>query len=333
MDFRKKAGMVPAAMSFSLLFLTGCAAMPSGEYSESSVKIFGSQSAYYQDFTAREEEDGYLVQGTARLGTDNESCIVRMISDKETTAEVIGAVDCKEGSLRLVYTAPDGTETVLAECVDASYETIDASLTVTDEESTLKLAGSGKYEVCEFEILIAGDDIDFYLGRGGTEDTEVPEATEDMEIPEVTEDVKAPEAAEDVEAPEKMEDMEIPEVTEDMEIPEMEKTVPPPEALEDPVTDNWPESIECVGDGLTGKPFCFDIPIEEAVELSLSCITEDGSLRIQIQDPDGRVVFDEDRIKKDDFRISIETPGVYRVSVWAEQFVGKFGIKPEKDIV
>lgn len=202
MVFNKIKRMAPAIMLVPLLFLSGCAMMPAEGYSESSVKVFGSHAAYYNDFTAQSDGDGYLVQGTAHLGTDYDNPIVRMSAEEETTAAVTGLVDCKEGSLRLVYTAPDGTETVLAECEDASLETFDVSLTVTEEESTLKLSGNGEYEVCKFEILIEGDDITFYLGRSGKGGTPKEETIEIPEIPEVPENQEIPEVPD---AQEKME--------------------------------------------------------------------------------------------------------------------------------
>lgn len=198
MGFNKIKRTAPAVMLVSLLLLSGCAMMPAEGYSESSVKVFGSHSAYYNNFTAESDGDGYLVQGTAHLGTDYDNPIVTMSAEEETTAAVTGSAFCKEGSLRLVYTAPDGTETVIAECEDASLETFDVSLTVTEVESTLKLVGNGENEVCKFEILIEGDDIVFYLGRGGK--GEVPEA-ETMEIPEIPEIPEVPERQEIPEVP------------------------------------------------------------------------------------------------------------------------------------
>ena len=170
MAFRKNREIVMAAALCSMIMLSGCAMAQVGAHSESSVKIFGSQSSYYNNFTAGTEDGGYMVQGTANLGSDTESSIVRMSAEEEQTAMVEGALDGKKGSLRLVYTAADGTETVIAECEDASYEAFDVSLTVTEEESVLKLSGNGDHEVCDFEIFIAGDGIRFNLGRGGKGD-------------------------------------------------------------------------------------------------------------------------------------------------------------------
>ncbi|MDE5931496.1 MAG: hypothetical protein K2H40_03300, partial [Lachnospiraceae bacterium] len=165
---RKNIKIIMAAAVCPLLMLSGCAAAPMmGDHSEISLNIFGSHSVYYSDFTAGTEDGGYMVQGTANMGSDAECSVVRMSAEEEQTATVEGALDGKKGSLRLVYTAADGTETVIAECEDASYEAFDASLTVTEEESVLKLSGNGDYEVCDFEIFIVGDGIRYNLGKGG----------------------------------------------------------------------------------------------------------------------------------------------------------------------
>ena len=311
MVFGKCRKLVP--VSFFLLFLTGCAAMPAGEYSESAAQVFGSHSACYNDFTAQEDKDGYLVSGTLHLGTDADSSVVRMKAEEETTATVKGLVDCKEGNLRLIYTAPDGTETVIAECEEASRETFNASLTVTKEESALELAGSGKYEVCAFEMLIAGDNLTFYLGRCAED--EMPEMTEDFDTMEIPEEPEKPEASDT---------MEIPDTTEIPKEPGLQEIADRME--NDPIIDNWPESIRCAAEGLNGEPLLFEMEIEEPRTLAISCITEKGKLRIQIQDSDGNIVFNEEKIKREDFEALIDTPGLYTVYVWAEQFYGMFEI-------
>ncbi len=326
MVFGKCRKLVPAF--FFLLLLTGCAAMPAGEYSESAAQVFGSHSACYNDFTAQEDKDGYLVSGTLHLGTDADSSVVRMKAEEETTATVKGLVDCKEGNLRLIYTAPDGTETVIAECEEASRETFNASLTVTKEESALELAGSGKYEVCAFEMLIAGDNLTFYLGSCAED--EMPEMTEDFDTMEIPEEPGKPEASDTMEIPE---EPEKPEASDTMEIPDTTEIPKEPGLQEiadrmenDPIIDNWPESIRCAAEGLNGEPLLFEMEIEEPRTLAISCITEKGKLRIQIQDSDGNIVFNEEKIKREDFEALIDTPGLYTVYVWAEQFYGMFEI-------
>ena len=168
MVFGKCRKLVP--VSFFLLFLTGCAAMPAGEYSESAAQVFGSHSACYNDFTAQE------------------------ISDT----------------------------------------------------------------------------------------TEIPEEPGLSEIADRIEN--------------------------------------------DPIIDNWPESIRCAAEGLNGEPLLFEMEIEEPRTLAISCITEKGKLRIQIQDSDGNIVFNEEKIKREDFEALIDTPGLYTVYVWAEQFYVMFEI-------
>jgi len=309
--------VLSAAVCSAMLLLSGCAMAPMGEYGESFVEISGSHTGYYDNFTAGTEDGGYMIQGTAHLGSDSENSIVRMSAEEEQTAMVEGGLDCKKGCLRLVYAAADGTETVIAECEDASYEAFDVRLTVTEEESALRLSGNGSYEICDFEIFIAGDGIRFNLGSGGKENG--PETTEPLEAPDVPE---APDAPEVPDVP------EIPEVIDVPEVPE----APVLPAISSPITDNWPESIRCTADGLNGEPFSFELPIDAPMTLSLSCVTEGGRLRIQIKDSGGKVIFDEKKIHKsytEDFRIPIDDPDTYTVFVWAEQYTGKFEIEPD----
>lgn len=319
-----------AAAVCSMLMLSGCAAAPTGEHSELSLKIFGSHSSYYSNFTAGTEDGGYRIQGTANLGSSLESSVVRMSAEEEQTATVEGALDGKKGSLSLVYTAADGTETVIAECEDASYEAFDVNLMVTEEESVLRLSGSGDYEVCDFEIFIVGDGIHFNLGgKGGKENApevpDTPDASETAGVPDVPEAPEVPDAPDIPEAP------DAPDVPEAADIAEMfdESELPGLSELDSPIVDNWPESISCVADGLTAKPFHFELPIDAPTTLSLACVTEEGRLRIQIKDSEGKTIFDEKKIDTEDFKIPVDISDTYTVSVWAEQYYGKFEIRPD----
>lgn len=322
MAFRKNRRTVMAAAAVcSLLMLSGCAAAPMGEHSELSFQFFGSHSSYYSDFTAETEDGGYRIQGTANLGSDTENGIVRMSAEEEQTATVEGALDGKKGSLRLVYTAADGTETVIAECEDASYEAFDTSLKVTEEESVLKLSGNGDYEVCDFEIFIVGDGIRYNLGKGGNGDaSEAMESLETPEVPDVSGSFYEPEIPNEPDAPDVSELSELPE------LPELSKL---PDMPDGPIVDNWPESIECVADGMNAEPYRLELSIDAPTTLFLSCVTAEGRLRIQIKDSDGKILFDEKNIDMEDFEIPIDTPDTCTVSVWAEQYYGKFEIKPD----
>lgn len=221
MVYGKIARLVPVVLSGALLF-TGCAMMPPEGYSESTVRIFGAHSAYYIDFTAQSDKDGYLVQGTAHLGSDCDSSIVEIKADEETTAKVTGFADCKRGSLRLVYTAPDGTQTVLVECEDGSYETFDVSLAVTEEEGVLELNGSGGYEVCAFEIKIAGEHISLG-GSAAVGESTISELPEEPEIPEELELPEIPEAPDTPELPKEPVPSKLSEESGMSELPELSR--------------------------------------------------------------------------------------------------------------
>lgn len=337
---RKNRKILMAAAVCSMLILSGCAAAPMGEHSELSFKIFGSHSGYYSNFTAETEDGGYRIQGTANLGSDLESSVVRMSAEEEQTAMVEGALDGKKGSLSLVYTAADGTETVIAECDDASYEAFDVNLMVTEEESVLRLSGSGDYEVCDFEIFIVGDGIHFNLGgKGGKENApeapDTPDASETAgvpEVPDVPEAPDVPDAPDIPEAPDVPKAPDAPDVPEAADIAEMfdESELPGLSELDGPIVDNWPESISCVADGLTAKPFHFELPVDAPTTLSLACVIEEGRLRIQIKDSEGKILFDEKKIDTEDFKIPADISDTYTVSVWAEQYYGKFEIRPDK---
>lgn len=63
------------------------------------------------------------------------------------------------------------------------------------------------------------------------------------------------------------------------------------EEMESPIVDEWPESLSCVSNGMTAEPYSVSISIDEPMELSVSCIREEGKIDMRITDADGKVAF------------------------------------------
>ena len=100
------------------------------------------------------------------------------------------------------------------------------------------------------------------------------------------------------------------------------------EDISNPVTDNWPESIRFDSEGMSAELYEFPLTIEEPMELSLSCITESGTLNMWIEDASGRKIFNEKDIRTDDYTVSIDKAGTYTVFLKAKYYYGSFVITP-----
>lgn len=99
-------------------------------------------------------------------------------------------------------------------------------------------------------------------------------------------------------------------------------------AMEIPIVDNWPESIVCVSNGMTAQPCSVTILIDEPMELSVSCIREEGKIAMRITDADGNIYFDEKKMQTEDYTVTIDKAGDYKIAFYARAWYGKITIEP-----
>ena len=102
------------------------------------------------------------------------------------------------------------------------------------------------------------------------------------------------------------------------------------EAITSPIVDKWPDSLSCVSNGMTAEPYSVSIAIDEPMELSVSCIREEGKIDMQITDADGNIYFDEKKMQMDDYTVTIDKTGDYTVAFYAKAWYGKITIKPSE---
>ena len=245
-------------------------------------------SSYFSQYSAGRHNGQSQIQGTVYL-MENGAVLETANVEKETTITVMGYIGSVEGDARLIYTAEDGTEILIADCDNSSFDT---TITVPAGAGNISFAAYSPRAVCDFDIQILwGDDVslktesvDSLLGIGA----ELPETERLSEIGEMS-------AIEDI---------------------------------SNPVTDNWPESIRFDSEGMSAELYEFPLTIEEPMELSLSYITESGTLNMWIEDSGGRKIFNEKDIQTDDYTVSIDKAGTYTVFLKAKYYYGSFVIIP-----
>ncbi len=239
-------------------------------------------SSYFSQYSARKHNGQSQIQGTVYL-LENDALLETVDAEKETTITVMGYMDGIVGDARLIYTAEDGTEILIADCDNSSF---DKTITIPAGEGNISFAAYSPKAVCDFDIKILwGDDASV--------------KSESME------------SSLGVEA-------------ELQEIGEMSAI----EGISNPVTNNWPESIRFDSEGMSAELYEFPLTIEEPMELSLSCITENGTLNLWIEDASGRKIFNEKDIQTDDYTVSIDKAGTYTIFLKAEYYYGSFVITP-----
>lgn len=256
--------------------------------------LYNYSSSYFGQYSIENNNGQSRMRGTVYLA-ENDAVLETVNVEKESTITVMGYIESLEGDARLIYTTEDGTEILITDCDHSSFDT---TITVPAGEGNISFAAYSQRAACDFDIQILwGDDVS--LKPESMESSLAIEA----ELPETE---VAPEAE------------RLPEISEMSAI----------EDISNPVTDNWPESIRFDSEGMSAELYEFPFEIEEPMELSLSCITESGTLNMWIEDSGSRKIFNEKDIQTDDYTVSIDKAGTYTVFLKAKYYYGSFVITP-----
>lgn len=338
----KKTAVFTAA---ACILLSGCGVGIAIPGSDSAVKlstdIFHGQSTFFDRYTSEKDEKICRVRGTIHQAADDQNGGLAYVTAEAGSGSltVTGSMVCRDGSIRLIYIAPDGRETLIAEGTDRK---LDVQVDAPEGEGEISFASDGRSAVCTFDIkLEAGENVSF---SGSMEEGESTEALEQMENTEIPEELETPEQLENTEIPEDQDipkDQDISEEPENKEAPEDLKAlkelenieIPEDIGMEEIIEDNWPESIRYHADSVYANPMSVTFQIDEPMTLSLVCKTRDGRLRLKLagsEGSDSRVLFDE---KNPDgaYTVKIDRPGEYKALFYAEYHVGSVEIVPVEE--
>lgn len=142
------------------VILSGCGIRMSrageGTDTELSVGIFNESTSFFDRYSMDRDEDSCKVKGTLHQAADDDYGVLTFITavDGGSSVSVTGSMKCTKGNLRLVYTAPDGTETLIANGTDRK---IDAQVDIAEGEGSIGFANDGEGAVCDFGIKMKTD--------------------------------------------------------------------------------------------------------------------------------------------------------------------------------
>lgn len=99
----------------------------------------------------------------------------------------------------------------------------------------------------------------------------------------------------------------------------------------DEIENNWPEYVRYSADGVYADPMITTIEIKQPVKLSLSCVTEEGNLRLKIIDNDSKEVYFDKENPDGDYTVEIDDGGTYQILFYAKYHVGSVIITPAEE--
>lgn len=271
------------------------------------------RSSYFYRFAAKGEDGLYKVKGSAYQAEEDKNLIlVRLTAQEDSTVAIKGKQKAVKGNVQLVYTAFDGTETLIAEAKDREIDTI---VSVQKGEGTIGFIPCGSANGQKAEAVV---DFDFQIKAGEKVNLSGNEQQE----------IKPVERPEEPKKPE-----EIRKATEEREAEEF----PGKPGLEDigfpGIEDNWPENLLIRVDGLYARPLMMDFDVEEPAKISICYTAEKGKLRIKIVNESGELYFEEPDIQAGDEKetsLEIDGAGTYWIYLYAEYFGGEVVISPQK---
>ena len=293
---------------------------------KSSVGIFNVRTSYFDRYSIDKDEDSCEAKGRLHQAADDDNCIITYMTaeDGDGSVNITGNIDCSRGNLRLIYKAPDGTETLIA---DGSAKAIDVRVDVAEGESSIGFVSDGESAVCDFRIKMAAVDGVTFAGIMENNSVEDIEDVEFPEIPEIREEPEKPERPERIEKSgdidEDVENIEIDmdDVGEDLEVGGL-----------DVIEDNWPDSIRYDGNGVYADPMSVLFQVDAPMTLSLSCVTRRGELRLKIVNNDTleETYFDEMN-PNGQYTVDIDKKGTYKMLFYAKWHVGSVEMTPKDD--
>ncbi len=96
------------------------------------------------------------------------------------------------------------------------------------------------------------------------------------------------------------------------------------------VMDCWPESISLEDGGMTAKPLCIDFEVEEAMHVSVSCMTTGGELQVKILSEDRQHIYFDEKNPQGDYEVSIDEAGICYLEIYAKDHRGSIRMTPVK---
>lgn len=348
----RKTTILAVVTAAVCILISGCGAgitiSGDGFAVEASQGFFNEHSTYFERYSSEREENTCRVRGTIHQAADDQNGELILVTAEggNGSMAVTGSMKCEKGGIRLIYIAPDGTETLIAE---GTTRKMDVQVDVAEGEGEITFASGGESSVCTFDIKVeAGENVNF---SGSMEEEESIENIEDTEKLKNTKNIEMPEV---MEVPEAMEMPEVTEAPEAAESPERRKAKPDftqeNDELEKPekplneidglesigieeIEDNWPENIRYHADGLYADPMTVTFQIDDPVTVSLACRTRDGMLRLKLIGPENserKVCFDETD-PDGTYTVKLDRPGEYQALFYAERHVGSVEIVPVEE--
>lgn len=302
---------------------------------ESSVGIFNQHTSYYDNYSAEQDETTCKVKGRLHQSADDQNDIITYVTAQDGTGSmtVTGSMNCTKGSLRLVYMAPDGTETLIS---DGTGRKIEAQVDVAEGEGNIGFVSDGQSSVCEFNIKAeAGDGVTFANIMKEEEIIEDEQTIPQLKSQEeIVRDEKFEEKSDWSKKPEKP--SKFSEVESESMLESVEEMEGIDEDLEDfhldEIENNWPESIRYSSDGVYANPMIVSFEIDEPMTLSVACVTTGGKLRLKIVDDVsfGNTVYFDETDPNGTYTVDIDKKGTYQMLLYAKYHAGSVEIAPVK---
>lgn len=117
--------------------------------------LFNSSSSYFDHYEETWDGNVCRVQGEVHIAEDDNTGILTVTPEEDLTIHITGNFRKNKGEMQLVYEAPDGTSTVLAESGTGDKDQTDVDLPFTLKAGKGQFKLLGRHSVYTFDLTFS----------------------------------------------------------------------------------------------------------------------------------------------------------------------------------
>lgn len=150
MKIRKSALIISSIM---LLGMTGCSVRgTASQIAGQAAWVLSSKTSVFHHFKSQETSKGFHTSGSV-YQNETEASVTSVTAQKEAIILVTGELKGSNGKIKLIYTDPEGNDTLLGEAEKSKDCKINMELTVAEGTGDIHFAGDDV--TCRFDLLFS----------------------------------------------------------------------------------------------------------------------------------------------------------------------------------
>ena len=121
----------------------------------SGKSFFNGSTSYFNNYSSERQGEVFLSKGEVHIAEDENTLLMAAEPEEDVEITIKGSFERKKGQMQLVYEAPDGKNTVIADSEgEKDITSVDIPFTIKAGKGCFKLLGENS--VFDFELRFEG---------------------------------------------------------------------------------------------------------------------------------------------------------------------------------